>query len=110
MTAEILDVATRNTIEESPAIKAIADFIVVNDLAARLIAAVADRREVSRVLEELLGPDVNSQVKVWRPALNELKAGATLKHWTLLPRVGRQCCSGLNLSAFFLKNACLYLN
>jgi hypothetical protein len=47
MLAEILDVATRATIEENPAIKAIADFVVVNDLAARLIAAVADRREVT---------------------------------------------------------------
>ena len=63
MTAEILDVATRATIEENPAIKAIADFIVVNDLAARLIAAVADRREVASVLGQLLGPDPKSQVK-----------------------------------------------
>jgi hypothetical protein len=62
MTAEILDVATRATIEENPAIKAIADFIVVNDLAARLIAAVADRREVASVLGQLLGPDPKSQV------------------------------------------------
>ena len=34
ITAEILDVATRATIEESPAIRAMADFVVVNDLAA----------------------------------------------------------------------------
>jgi hypothetical protein len=61
MTAEILDVATRATIEENPAIKAIADFVVVNDLAARLIAAVADRREVASVLGELLGADPKSQ-------------------------------------------------
>jgi hypothetical protein len=64
MTAEILDVATRATIEENPAIKAIADFIVVNDLAARLIAAVADRREVASVLGQLLGPDPKSQVRI----------------------------------------------
>jgi len=61
MLAEILDVATRATIEENPAIKAVADFFVVNDLAARLIAAVADRREVASVLGELLGPDQKSQ-------------------------------------------------
>mmetsp|Transcript_50437 Transcript_50437/g.93802 ORF Transcript_50437/g.93802 Transcript_50437/m.93802 type:complete len:1373 (+) Transcript_50437:93-4211(+) len=61
MTAEIMDVATRATIEENPAIQAIADFIVVDDLAARLIAAVADRREVAAVLGELLGPDPKSQ-------------------------------------------------
>jgi len=61
ITAEILDVATRATIDENPAIKALADFVVVNDLAARLIAAVADRREVSSVLGELLGADPKSQ-------------------------------------------------
>lgn len=57
MTCEVLDVATRSTIEENPSIKALAEFVVVNDLAARLIAAVADRREVAAVLGELLGPD-----------------------------------------------------
>mmetsp|Transcript_29557 Transcript_29557/g.34801 ORF Transcript_29557/g.34801 Transcript_29557/m.34801 type:complete len:1178 (-) Transcript_29557:556-4089(-) len=57
MTCEVLDVATRATIEENPSIKALAEFVVVNDLAARLIAAVADRREVAAVLGELLGPD-----------------------------------------------------
>lgn len=61
MNVEILDVATRGTIEENPSIKAVADFVVVNDLAARLIAAVADRREVAAVLGELLGPDPHSQ-------------------------------------------------
>jgi hypothetical protein len=57
MTCEVLDVATRSTIEENPSIKALAEFVVVNDLAARLIAAVADRREVAAVLGELLGPE-----------------------------------------------------
>ena len=53
---EVLDVSTRSTIDENPAIHAIADYVVVNDLAARLIASIADRREVSLVLNELLSP------------------------------------------------------
>ena len=54
--AEIVDVNTRNTIEENAALTALADFVVVNDLAARLIAGVACRRELGLVYDHLLGP------------------------------------------------------
>lgn len=61
---ELLDVHTRNTVEENPSLTAMADFVVVNDVAARLMATVADRREIASVLQELLGP--SGQVKLSR--------------------------------------------
>merc|ERR1711988_655141 len=54
--AEILDVKTRDTIEENASLMAMADFLVVNDLIARFIALIACRREVGEVLNEFLKP------------------------------------------------------
>ena len=53
--AEILDVETRQTIEENESLMAMADFLVVNDIIARFIAVIACRREVGDVLHEFLG-------------------------------------------------------
>ena len=86
---QVLDVNTRTTIDENPALNALADFVIVNvsllertnsthersslnlyhvpaqDLAARLIASIAFRREVATVLNELLGPR-GQDLFVWK--------------------------------------------
>ena len=52
--AEILDVNTRTTIEENGSLTALADFLVVNDLASRLIASIAVSRKVQPVFHEVI--------------------------------------------------------
>ena len=56
MCCELLDVRTRTVVEENPAIMALSDFILSSVLVSRVLAMVAERREVERVLAELLGP------------------------------------------------------
>jgi hypothetical protein len=54
--AEILDETTRDTVEQNLNLSALAEFIVVNDLSARLLAVVAHSHNISEVFDELLGP------------------------------------------------------
>lgn len=57
MCCELLDVRTRTTVQENPAIVALGDFILSNNIVSRILAMVAERREVESVLVELLGPE-----------------------------------------------------
>jgi len=54
---EILDHRTRNTIQNSPTLRTSADFVQSNEFVSRVLAMVAERREVKCVLDELLGSD-----------------------------------------------------
>jgi precorrin isomerase len=52
---EVLDHRTRNTISASPALNNSADFVQSNEFVSRVLAMVAERREIKCVLDDLLG-------------------------------------------------------
>jgi len=52
---EVLDHRTRNTISASAALKNSSDFVQSNEFVSRVLAMVAERREVKCVLDDLLG-------------------------------------------------------
>jgi hypothetical protein len=82
---EVLDHRTRNTITASPALKNASDFVQSNEFVSRVLAMVAERREVKCVLDDLLG-STGSRFCV-RPSDEYVGAGDTLSFFALAARV-----------------------
>lgn len=85
MCCELLDVRTRTVVQENPAIVALGDYILSNNIVSRVLAMVAERREVERVLAELLGPD--GQEVVVKSAAAYVRDGEALSFWEVALRV-----------------------
>lgn len=68
MVCELLDARTKSVImSRNSTIAGISDFVLTTNIVARILAMVAERREVKAVLNELLGPEGN-EVSVYPAA------------------------------------------
>ena len=84
MICELLDLRTRSVVSDNPAIAVLADYILSNNIISRVLAMVAERREIKSMFEELLGPD-GMEVSV-RTAAKYVRVGEALSFYHVFLR------------------------
>merc|ERR1711871_1883690 len=87
VTCEILDPTTHTMIMQNPAIAHMSDYVLSNDTVSKVLAMVAESREVKTVLKELLGSQ-GCDIMVYSPGRYcDLKAETMYSFWELFDRV-----------------------
>ena len=88
VTCEILDPTTHTMIMQNPAIAHMSDYVLSNNTVSKVLAMVAESREVKAVLKELLGSS-GCDIAVWA-AKRYTHRGDNVSFWELAGQVRKR--------------------
>lgn len=88
MCCELLDSRTRGVVEDNGSVAILSDFILSNNIMSRVLAMVAERREVKSLLVELLGPAGQDIAIAPVTKYVDVRNGEEVSFWEISVRAG----------------------